>query len=563
MKLLNKLTFVIFALSISCPSWSESDEQQLKTALILNYSHQALFKIATYQDSVVLEEQYSEIINNLDITKIEDLELVQLIQSLLSTLSKHRLNNDLKLLLDKQYEKQIDFALSDYMVQNVLSETQRSFFNPVQAFTNLASAAPTSYMNYRHHMDQLARKHDIDEFLLSQDSILELDAIRKEFLSTYWTLMKRHSIPDKYRVTEAQFEYLNTQIEENDPVVRYRNLSKVIQQYEAYPTALFELAKTAQELGENETAYNYFAQLVESKMPIFRQDDLQAATHMHMVMLTHTKKEKERHIEKMLSEMKLNGRYNLFAGIYFLNEGNNTRAKELFQTNIDNNTMLYSSHKYQVYTAIFSNQEEDYDQEMEKLLNLDSANGQDILYLSTVHPTLRKTTDIMHSVGEVEVVFDEDVFGNTLMNIDVPSKWINDIDHNDAVNVHFGIKKQLASKLDTDDQSHMLSFQLENPVGIDQENTQNGEFSIALSQKKSQLTLDYRFSQVDIKEEGIISSGLDTLGSFGFAESYKDEISQLKEDVTTESKYQVELTKIHLANKCLMKVAENWELCST
>ncbi len=91
-----KKIIVLILLIIGCLSASTEtsvdNEKARNAAMTLNYLHGSLNKIVLYNDKIVLEEEYNNIINNLNLTVIEDPELVHVITYLMDTLTQFRLS---------------------------------------------------------------------------------------------------------------------------------------------------------------------------------------------------------------------------------------------------------------------------------------------------------------------------------------------------------------------------------------------------------------------------------------------------------------------------------------
>ncbi|MBD3668520.1 MAG: hypothetical protein HUJ16_11195 [Kangiella sp.] len=49
---------------------AEQNDDARKAAIILNHLHGSLNKIVTYNDKIILEQEYDNIINNIDLTTI-------------------------------------------------------------------------------------------------------------------------------------------------------------------------------------------------------------------------------------------------------------------------------------------------------------------------------------------------------------------------------------------------------------------------------------------------------------------------------------------------------------
>jgi hypothetical protein len=86
----NLFLYILFAIlisitqliaSIHCYAESFDESEAFSSILALNYCHFSLAKIISYNDRIVLDEEYNNIINNINLSKIHDEEILSIIKS--------------------------------------------------------------------------------------------------------------------------------------------------------------------------------------------------------------------------------------------------------------------------------------------------------------------------------------------------------------------------------------------------------------------------------------------------------------------------------------------------
>ena len=88
---INKIYFCVILCSVFClviTSQGYGQEQQLndnamRAMLALNYCHMALVNILAYEDRIILDEEYNNIINNISLSAIQDEEVVTILKQLM------------------------------------------------------------------------------------------------------------------------------------------------------------------------------------------------------------------------------------------------------------------------------------------------------------------------------------------------------------------------------------------------------------------------------------------------------------------------------------------------
>ena len=235
---------------------SESMRESKNAVLALNYLHASLNKIKMYNDKRVLEDEYDNIINNINLTAINDKEIVDIITKLMDTLSAFRLKEMDKERFKKIYEQKLQSALSDSLLQvgaNIKSGVLiGQVMDPATAVILIANSTKNAYKNYTSTQENAKDELAESMWKLKKNDISELNKIRKEFLITYWKIMKRYNIPDNWRITEKQLTRFVNVTKETDEKKKYRQLLRMKNELAMLPTFWFELSLSAHSLGEKD-----------------------------------------------------------------------------------------------------------------------------------------------------------------------------------------------------------------------------------------------------------------------------------------------------------------------
>ncbi|MDR2881392.1 MAG: hypothetical protein LBV29_05785 [Azoarcus sp.] len=231
-------------------SATQTQSDALKSMTALNYCTFSLSKIKEYNDRVVLDEEYNNIINSISLKNIPDQKIVGIIKQLMDTLTAFRLSEMEKEKLFKEYENSQQTAVmtmlmemaspsisaagnvAGNMVSTVISavgykgaavgmfgaSTLAMLGAPVAATVAATAgvvAIPVLFVaghsvyseHQRRHREQIKKhneKLDDHTWTMSKYAIRAINELNKSFLETYWPILQDSDAPENWRVTSDQ-----------------------------------------------------------------------------------------------------------------------------------------------------------------------------------------------------------------------------------------------------------------------------------------------------------------------------------------------------------------------
>jgi chorismate mutase len=430
------------------------------TAKILNYCHMSLYKIVSYNDRIVLEEEYSEIINNINLTKIQDEEIVDLLKSLMDAISKFKLNEGDKAIFMKEYEEQVRNALYE-SIGNLANPSVIMSVNPVIMAATMAVNIGSAYANYRNNMEVYKRVIDRQLWELNKSAILELNDVRKEFLSSYWKLMKKYDIPDKWRLTEKQMKFYLEAVKDKDPNRRLRQLKRLEGEFEAYPPFNYYLGQTAQELKLHETALKAYDKFESGQIGFFREDSLYSSTLMNKIQLLNPKSDRNeilRYLKTIIEQSQMDGRKNLFVGLWYIQFEKHEEAQERFQANIDNNFNV-ATNKMLLGDAYLKGQDKTSLKTLiDAMLKEDNVRNHQILYLLGKLPEVELVNRMKDQILGIYVSVNKRMFSKDDLILTLPDRWVIGDFNNFKASLVFKGQKYQSDKITTDRNYKLVSY---------------------------------------------------------------------------------------------------------
>jgi len=460
-------TLLLLFFSLSLNSFAKSQDDAFEVALALNYCHMSLYKIIQYNDRIVLDEEYNEIINNINLTKIKDEEIIDLLKSLMDTISHFKLNEGDKELLYAEYENQISNAFySSFSSVATIPVSGNPYVIAATTLVNVGSA----YANYRNNMELYKRQLKKSTWELDKKVINTINDVRKDFISSYWLLMKRYNIPDKWRITEKQMDQFITILKDSNSERKYRNLRRLEDDFEAYPPFWYYLGQAAQDLKDYKYALKAYDKLDSSQKGFFREDNIYASALMNQVSLLDSKKDRNKIIKNLSiinTQSPLDYRKNIFSALWYINLGNYNSANERLQINIDNDKN--SSINRQLIGDVYSKKHDkkQYNLLLDEMLNNNKICNQEILYLLGKEPELKTIQKIRNQILNIYVVIKKRTLRQDDVIITVPDKWILWDNKYFEINMIIGEKEYPFDKITIDKEKKLISYYFEKVIDSD------------------------------------------------------------------------------------------------
>ncbi len=241
-----------------------SDEAK-STAVALNYCRAAFHRIRQSPTKVVLAEEQEKILNNLNLTSIQDPEVINLYSGVLDEINQVGLADYERKLLKDNFQNTVRKKLTWDALAFSTDLATAQFGSAVRNGAN-------SWWDYRVTTIQ----KDIDILKVDRARMTAVVQKSSQFLDTFWRLAQKKQIPDKWLVRGDDIDALDKAVREPDPVVRQRVLRRMAGFMEAYPPYWYYLGRTQQELGELDDAMQTYDQLVKLGDKHFRKDDMLA-----------------------------------------------------------------------------------------------------------------------------------------------------------------------------------------------------------------------------------------------------------------------------------------------
>ena len=427
------LLIILIFLSPSNIFASQNDEYDpIQTVLALNYAKVSLVKVISYNDVIILEQEYDNIINNINLSKIQDYEIVSLFTGLMDILTQTKISAKQKEFVQRNFDKKVEKALYESFSSG-LSSAMSNARDPYTACASALTSIGSSYFNYRQNLENYKDQRNEDEWKIDKQILLDLNLIRKEFFVKSWELQKKYEFPDHWRLSENQVEEYVEALKDNDPKRRYRKLKRMETSFKAYPPFWYYLGSTAQNNGDVDEALNCYQEFDKTRKGIFRKDQFIVSTNMKKIALIDTTYNNES-VSPMLEEILDNSNNQdwnnyLFAALQYANINEYQKSEELLTRNIDNGYEV-SLNKRVLGELILANKKDGNNNDLTDLINEmvtnDDVKNQDVLYLYGRTNNKNIIKGLEPQILSIEVSLNKNLIGKDDLIVVLPIKWFYD-----------------------------------------------------------------------------------------------------------------------------------------
>lgn len=244
------------------------------TAVALNYCRAALHRIRRQPHKHIFYEEQTRILNNLDLNRIEDPEVISLYKSILDEISTVEISERERVVIKEQFRR------------NVHRQLGTSFFviGAQVATGQLGTAVQSGANSWWDYRNQEVRR-DAEQWKVEKSEFSNLMNRSSTFLDSFWKLSRKNNIPDRWLIRDQDLDHLAHILSERDPEPRLRMLKRMERFMECYPPYWYYVARTQQQLGLNDEAVETYQRLTDIGSGHFRQDDMLASSLANMALL--------------------------------------------------------------------------------------------------------------------------------------------------------------------------------------------------------------------------------------------------------------------------------------
>jgi len=309
------------------PSSAPFDEAAARrTAVALNYCRSSFYRIGRNPTKSVLVEEKRKILNNLNLTSIQDEEVVSLYSSVLDEIGSIHIAEREKHVVDAGFGKSWQ-SLASFTAFGILTDATEL------NYASMVRRGATSWWDYR----GMQVNHDMELWKVEKSRMTAIQTKSSNFLDASWRLARKRNIPDRWLVRDTDLERLETALQEPDPEVRLRLLARMEPFMECYPPYWYYTGRTQQRTGKFIDAEKTYSRLADLGDGHFRRDEMLAASMANLASIRDFLKMADADIaaEKALRYTTDSWEVNLTAAMVLLRHGEIAMAEDAVLRNLD------------------------------------------------------------------------------------------------------------------------------------------------------------------------------------------------------------------------------------
>ena len=413
------------------------DQAQLQVLQSLNLIAVSLTHIITYNDKVVLDQEYNTIINNLNLSNIPDADIITLLQELMDLLTSSKIQEHDRDYILTRFDKNVQTELKN-RVRSRIFDTDL-VLNPYAGILKAVLSTGSFYFNYRSQMDAYAKEKEEGKWAIEAKTMQGLNSFYKKLLKYSWELMRRYDLPDEWRLNEKQLSDYTDILKEPDLDRRYRKLERIENSFKKFPPYWYYRGQAAQEIGKDEEAMDCFNEFQQINQKILRKDPYAASVAMCKSM----SKVEQDNPDMLKSDLDLilansedaDWGNILFVAIQYGRMGDSDTAGKLILRNLDNGHIAFIDSPDMIRAVgpalLLNAQHEVFDRIMDMVLKNNKVNNYDVLWLygkirnSDILKKIQPEFDrVLLQVADKSLINPLNVFKDDNITLFLPTRWM-------------------------------------------------------------------------------------------------------------------------------------------
>ena len=315
----------------ACADGADSSAVAQMTAL--NMAAVSVRHITAARDRLVLDQESSNIVNNLSLGDLGDAsEVLGVYTRLLDAISALRLSDEERQVFAGIYEHRQKNALN-----SVLSGLHPSASSLRHFFASLFSGGVNAYFGVRRELAEIHRAAGQKSWELQKESLTALHQLQKELLEASWLLLRRHGLPERYRITQEDLDCLEQATAQSDWNKAEPMFDMLESAFASFPSYWFYRADAAWRGGDAQAAARFLNEYDRLWTRVLRRDPCRARADMLRLVLDESLDDEQ--TRRLVARIRENSSprdwlNNLFCGTLLWALGDRDEAERLVQSNI-------------------------------------------------------------------------------------------------------------------------------------------------------------------------------------------------------------------------------------
>lgn len=269
-----------------------SSDAARDTIAQINHLNWVVSKIKTYNNAIVLEEEYRQISpDKLNLNRIPDKDtlgkILEMLDLLHGMINEEREMREWKRAFEmRRKRQQVEFWRSQVgNAQSAVSGT--SFASEISggAVMSLSKSALGTYREYSNMMEDLEDEALRKKFMMETKKLERLHELNKDILRSQWEMIQKYGFDDSLRVSDSDISLFIAALKDADHNHVYSRIEAMRDRFKIFPVYWYYLSSVALETGHPREALEACEKFFSVNRGLFRDDPTIGAVAMNKIYL--------------------------------------------------------------------------------------------------------------------------------------------------------------------------------------------------------------------------------------------------------------------------------------
>jgi len=310
--ILNDVVKPVMALSLAM-GWvaissgaSPDEDAALDTIAQINHINWVFNTIKTYNNALVLEEEYNKISpGHLNLNRIPDQEAMGRITGMLDQLHALRMKErDLKRWKEDfdlmRRRRMREFYLDKGLQVQKMASTLLVDPTGVSAGLEAARESVCGYFEYKRLAEDIDREANAHIFDLDTQKLGNLHELNKSLLQDQWNMIRKYNFDDSLRVSDTDINLLISCLKDDDHERVYSRIEPMRDKFKLFPVYWYYLSSVAMESGHFDVGLDATEVFFRVNRNLFRDDFMLGAVAMNRAFMLEKNEANKKEVRKLL-----------------------------------------------------------------------------------------------------------------------------------------------------------------------------------------------------------------------------------------------------------------------
>lgn len=311
MKIRSRIVGVVLLMCVAAIAFADTDangDAARDTIAQINHLNWVVSKIKTYNNTIVLAEEYRQISpDKLNLNRIPDRDTLGKIMDMLDLLhgmiSAEREMEEWRRTFEiRRKRQQFEFWRNQCgTAESTVSNLGWAGIASGGAVVSLSKSALSAYRDYETLLEDLEDEAMRQKFKMETVKLERLHELNKSLLQSQWEMIQKYKFDDSLRVSDSDIALFIEALKDADHAHVYSRIDAMRDKFRIFPVYWYYLSGVALETGHREEALDACDRFFEVNRGLFRDDPMVGAVAMNKIYLLEKNEENKAEVRRLLN----------------------------------------------------------------------------------------------------------------------------------------------------------------------------------------------------------------------------------------------------------------------